>query len=395
MSVESTMFLEAANQLREASRLGRTFESAQVKVIGLDDIRKAAGRTWPMIGARIRENSMKFLQGCLHSEDMVIPAGDGFLIIYAEEAGRDFESETNTLRDALNGFFLGEAETARLRAEITHRRVDSGGLVQLMGDASQAPEAKEHEFSFVPVWNARQEAVTGYWLAPFYRAGGQRFFGYDQAWAETGEHSGANYLSMDMAIVARAAEEAERSLETGRRCLIGYSVHASTMRFRRRRDKYLASLYAMPKELKPYLVGRVAEVEPGTPMTSIAEWVHRLRPVSGRVTLQLHESDRLLKGLDSTTAFTVCFTLTARQHDPAGRENYKRHIARWKSVLSRQGLKLRLDNLTDHDLLETALAQKVDFFTSDVIWPPVAAPKGVYLFDKNQFNSALAETVML
>jgi hypothetical protein len=382
------MFLEAANQLREATRLGRTFESAQVKVIGLEDIRKAAGATWPMISARIRANSMQFLQGRLQRDDLVIPAGDGFLIIYSEASDRDFESESAALRAALNKFFLGRSQTERLRAHVTHKRVDSGGLMRLMSDPAPPQDAK-HELTFMPVWNARQEAVTGYWLAPYYRAGGQRHFGYDQAWAETRIHSEADYLALDLAIAARAAEEAERSLASGRRCLIGYSVHASTMQFRQRRREYLAALYTIEERLRPYLVGKIAEIEPGTPMTSISEWAHQLRPVNGLVALQLHESDRVLAGLNSTGAFSVSFTLQARQHEPAGRASYRRSIARWSQALAKQGLRLRLDNIGDADLLAVAIENQVDFFTSEAMWPPVDGPHGVYLFSKDQFGAML------
>ena len=113
MALDDAMFLEAASQLKESTRLGRSFESAQVKVIGFDDIKRAAGSDWAMIGDRIRANSMRFLQGCLGEDDMVIPAGDGFLVVYAQAPGRDFESETATIQDSLNGFYLGEQATKR------------------------------------------------------------------------------------------------------------------------------------------------------------------------------------------------------------------------------------------------------------------------------------------
>lgn len=94
MSTDETMFLEAAHQLKEATRLGRSFESAQVKVIGLEDIRRGAGDGWASMSERVRANSLRFLQGCTREDDIVIPAGDGFLVIYTQSPGRDFEAVT-------------------------------------------------------------------------------------------------------------------------------------------------------------------------------------------------------------------------------------------------------------------------------------------------------------
>jgi hypothetical protein len=171
--------------------------------------------------------------------------------------------------------------------------------------------------------------------------------------------------------------------------MIGYSVHASTLQYRGRRCEYLTALYKAPAELRPYLIGRIAEVEPGTPVTTIADWVHQLKPVNGRVTIELHETDRTLAGLNATGVFTVSFTLTAKQYDREGREGYRRHFARWSLALASQGLKLRLDNLLDRDLVSAAVAGNVDFITSELLMPPVDAPEGVY-----RLGRAQAETVL-
>ncbi len=338
---------------------------------------------------------MRFLQGCLQRDDLVIPAGDGFLVIYAQTPGRDFESETETIRSALNAFYLGESATSALKAEVKHARVDSRGLVRLIGktDDADAPvphDPRRHEFSFVPVWSAKKEAVTGYWIAPIYRTHGGRRYGYDGAWAESQVSSDADYLSLDLAIISSAVREAERSLVSGRRCLICYSVHSTTMQNRQRRREFLNLLYTTPENLRPYLLGRIAEIEPGTPTVTMAEWVHQLRPVSSRVTIELHESDRALSGLDSVGASSVSFTLSPNQHDAEGREGYGRHIARWSAALQRQKISFRLDNVIESTLLKLAVSSGVDFITSDRIWPTVSGPKGVRLFSSSDLRAALA-----
>ncbi|HWA23433.1 MAG TPA: hypothetical protein VG735_13645 [Caulobacterales bacterium] len=394
MALDESIFLEAAHKLKESAQLGRSFESAQVKVIGLDDIKRAAGDDWAAIGNRIRANSLRFLQGCLGKDDLVIPAGDGFLVLYAQLPGRDFESETATMQDSLNGFYLGDEATKLLKADIKHTRINSRSLVHLIGNAdgpesTAPPDATRHEFSFVPIWGAKEEAVMGYWIAPVYRSGDGKTYGYDRAWAQSGVSSGHDYLSLDLAILGRAVQEAERSLASGRRCLLAYSVHATTLQQRSRRREYLSHLYTTPESLRPYLLGRISEIEPGTPTVTMAEWVHQLRPVTRRVTIQLHETDRAITGLDSTGAFKVSLTLSSAQHGAAVQEAYARLIPRWARALRPQKIQFRLDNVLDPTLMAVAISSGVDFLTSERFWPVETTPKGVRLYSRGQLQQAL------
>ncbi len=388
------MFLEAAQQLQESVRRGRSFETAQVKVIGLDDIRRAAGECWAEIGPRVRANSMQFLTGCLGQDDIVIPAGDGFLVIFAADEQRNFEAESATIQDALNAFYLGEEATRALQAKVTHERVGPHGMVHLLGGGSAAVAAPvadtgRHEFAFLPVWDVLKEAITGYWIAPVFGEGAPSPYGYDAGWADSRVHSSTDYLALDLAIVSRMKEEAERCLAAGHRCLVNYSVHATTLQNRQRRQIYLNHLYATPERLRPYLVGRIAEIEPGTPVVTIAEWVHLLRPISVRVTMQLHESDRALNGLDGTGAYSASFILSARQHTSDGRASYRRNIQRWATALRPQRIRLRIDNVIDKELLTWALACGADTLTGTRYWPAERTPTGVKIYTRAQLAAKL------
>ncbi len=78
MASSDRLFVEAADKLKETVRQGLTFDAAQVKVVGLEHIRHAAGETWPRIADRIRSNSLAFIEGRLGDGDIAIPCGDGF-----------------------------------------------------------------------------------------------------------------------------------------------------------------------------------------------------------------------------------------------------------------------------------------------------------------------------
>jgi hypothetical protein len=395
MKALDRIFLDAAEKLKESVRQNQTLDTAQVKVIGLDEIRNAAGANWPQIADRVRSNSMMFLEGCLGEGDIVIPAGDGFLVVFAPNPDRDPAREAEIVRDALNGFYLGEEGLSSLRAQVEHKVVDSANVAALCGASPAVPAAPEDqakpETTFLPVWVVPQEAVTGYWLVPLDAASGKPRLGYDDVWLKTGTHEPRDFLARDLSILDHTIAEAEQCLANGQRCLVGYTVHASTLTIRSRRQTYLRALQSVPELMRPYFVARIAEIERGTPSMTIAEWVHNLRPVSLRVNLELHESERSIRGLEGCGAFSVSCVLSAAQFTPAGRARYAQLIRAWQPELKRQGLKFRMDNVMDAEMLTLAAAHGVDLLSGEAIWPSVRHPAGVKAFSRNQFSQALTK----
>ena len=214
----------------------------------------------------------------------------------------------------------------------------------------------------------------------------------DQSWTETGWHrEDKDYLDLDLRILARARSEAAACLHGGRRCIIGYSVHSTTMVNRARRRAFLTALAETPAEIRPLLLGRVAEVQSGTPMAAIAEWAHQLRGVSPRMAIQIHHSQRDVTGMEELGISSVACVVPAT---PSGAEAValQRAIVVWSRDLKKQNLKLRLDNLEDPRLLGLALDAHVEFCTSPRLWPAVAAPEGMRPYSRDQYLMALPAT---
>ena len=177
MQSDDAVVLKAAEKLKGTIRDGRTFQAGQVSVVGLDAIRRTAGERWETIGPRIRANSLSLLEGCLGPDDAIIPAGDGFLVIFAQQHGRNYEAECALIQDTLHGFYLGEEGLRAVQAIARHRTLDSKQLVnQIASVAAPRPPAESAplDATYFPVWDAAKEALTEYWLAPLRdRAGGR------------------------------------------------------------------------------------------------------------------------------------------------------------------------------------------------------------------------------
>lgn len=396
--------LGAAEKVKALVRDGGACEASQVGLIGLEAVREAAGANWARIGARIREGALARIHKHLSPNDAVVPAGDGFLILYEQRPGRDFAAERRAVQAELNQFYLGEEATQRVRVEVNRTTLDPEQLLRSVSAPPDAepsapaiaaqtpapapiaaePRSAQLPLALLPIWHVTAEALTAYWLTPLSGHGAQRQPGYSEDWLATGSSYGADFLDLDLALLREAVNDAQFSLANRRRCLIEFSVHSSTLMIARRRAEYMNQLSRAPAAVRPYLMARVAEFELGAPLSRMAECVYQLRSVSQRVTVQLHESDRARGSLDDTGAFAVAFALAqGRQFSKAGQSAYASLIGKWAQALKRRNVRLRLDNVLNLGLIET-LADGVEFVTSPTLWPIVAEPEGVRVYKQDQ-----------
>lgn len=397
MKVDERLIQKLAVRLREAVHETRRIETAQVQIIGLEMVKLRAGALWPELSARVRETSADFIDQRIGDHDFVIPAGDGFVAIYAEADGA--ADKCRALQGELNAFYLGDEATKDLSASVSHLALDAHGLIEALSvpavthDLEASASPAETALAVLPVWNAPKQAITGYWITPDQGKRGLTRYGYDPAWAETGWHRGdKDFLELDLRILARARSEAAACLQGGRRCIVGYSVHSTTMMSRGGRRAFLQALAETPSEIRPLLLGRVAEVQSGTPMAAIAEWAHQLRAVSPRMAIQIHHGQRDVTGMQELGVYSVACVLPATPASAAEAEALQRSIVIWSRDLKKQNLKMRLDNLEDPRLLGLALDAHVDFCTSPRLWPAVPAPEGMKPFSRDQFLMSLPAT---
>ena len=399
MRVDEHLIQQLAERLKQAVHDTRHIETAQIQIVGLEDVRRRAGNLWPELAARVRETSRDFIGQRVGPHDLVFPAGDGFLVVYAEAEGAPAKSQI--LQDELNAFYLGGENTQFLSVSVTHEQLIPTAVIERLsarsapaGQSAAPPTAAAPgavSLSVLPVWSVQQEAVTGYWITPVHPERRYARYGYDSAWSETGWHEDdKDFLELDLRILRRAVDEAETSLKRGRRCLVGYSAHSTTLMNKGRRQTFLQALAETPAEVRPLLLGRVAEVQAGTPMATIADWVHQQRPVVPRMAIEVHHGQRDLTGLEDVGIFSVSCVLPVANPTAAEVATLSRTITTWGRDLRRQNLKLRLDNLNDPRLLALVTDAHVDFCTSPRLWPAAPAAEGMKPYSRDQFLKALA-----
>ncbi len=399
MKIDPNLILQIADRLKDAVRDQRPMETAQIHIVGLDQVKQTAGDNWSEMSGRVRESSLEFIGQRVGPNDVVIPAGDGFVVIYADATEDDGRHEV--LQNELNTFYMGEEATKGLSANVRSAAFGPDLLIEQLRKPDPVPfweAAKpvthaDMPLAVLPVWSVGQEAITGYWITPEQVGRPVGHFAYDPAWAETGWHrDDKDFLELDLRILAKAVAEIQECLQKNRRCLVGFTVHSTTLLNRNRKRSYMEALTLAPAETRPFLQARIGELQSGTPMSAVAEWGRQIRQVSARVDLEIHQNHRDVNNMADLGVSGIACVMANPHPSPAEFTEVSRNITVWARDLKRQNLKLRLDNLDDPRLLGQALDVQADSCSSPRLWPAVPEPEGMKPYSREQFLKSLPAT---
>jgi hypothetical protein len=397
VTAEDPQIIELADRLKQSVRESRRLEIAQIQILGVEAIKERGGEQWSEMWDRVRESSLEFIRRRMSPEDLVVSAGDGILVVYGEADGA--AQKSRVLQTDLDAFYLRDQDTHGVSAEVRHERLRAADLMQRLNSGGamlpvEAPVAPaDIPLTMLPVWSVAQQAITGYWIAPDHKGRSIGRYSYDPAWVETGWHREHKaFLDLDLRILERAVTEVKSCLERNKRCLVGYSVHSTTLLDKNDRRTFLQALADIPPEVKPLLSGRIAELQAGTPLGSVAEWAQQLRRANPRVAIEVHYTQMNVTGMEDLGLTAMACVLPTSAPNAAETEMLARNITVWNRDLKKQNLKLVLDNVDDPRLLGMALDAQIDFCSSPRLWPAVSAAEGVRPYSKNQFLLALPLT---
>lgn len=367
---------QVTERLRAMSREGGSIEAAQVKVIGLDEIREAAGPRWPRMRERVRAGSLSILQQHCGPDDVVIPAGDGFLVMLADGKPGDTQRRCQEMRQALLSFYLGEEALASLRPEVKKHALTTEGLTDLIASSMRermVARGHKDEIALAPVLVTHEQRMCALLAGPASHAGAhaRRLCHNPDFLLDGRHHERKDFLELDVAVLDAALARLNRWKEHGHSGVIGVTVHSSTMQSRRSREAYLGWLAELDADQRRTLFVTVAEIERGTPLISISEWCSSLRSLVARVWLEFHYSDHAIGSVGASGAWAAGFSLpgfAAAQRGPRA-DRLRQQIRFWSKALKSQGMRLVVHGFQDATFLEEAHALGVDLLTSDAQWP--------------------------
>lgn len=376
---------EVAGKLRSAAQVDRAVEAAQVKVIGLEPLKAAAGDSWPQIRNSITAKAHAFLQNHLAPADIVIPCGDGFLVVFGSQDPAFCTRKCETLRERFEEFFLGDSTLDSLQTEIRRTALTAETFAKLQtGNDIVAPAAKVEvptklalplfEAVFTPLWSVRDQLLLASICAPAHQAadGWRTGYGEESNSPISSGEAFAPFIEADLALLAARMKRVAVQRDGGKGSAVGISVHWSTLRDRIGSSRFFAALSDCKPELFRSCFLRITDIPNGTAQCRLVDVLAPFRSWPIKLWLSFHFSTDPSYIFRDITPWAVGISLPRRTFDlkPAAIVSLQRKIEKWQAAALRHNCRCIIEGVDNPQLVQAARSCGVDFLTSEHHWSP-------------------------
>lgn len=339
---------------------------SQYEFINLAAVREAAGDNWANIKSRVFVAAESIIESHLADEDLVIRCASGYLVVFHDTSGLEAQALTETIRQELQTFFLGEDLTRPLSVEAEFETMSVAEFAAKL-DAAEVEETEISDSArktvreigerrqiddtvFWPAWNPKQEAVAAF-------AAVGRKTRQDQAgWMLQDEILGqgfgpADRLAIDLQVLTQAQSELKTLTQQRLRCGVIVPVGYSVIAHGPSRIRFASTLTQMPDELRKLVFLNVENAPVDAPASQVNESCRSVLNCCGRLMIRAPLDALSLERFRDSGASLVGARLPAHYKD-----SLPAQIERFTAIARRLGVPIYLDGIRDWNALKAALA---------------------------------------
>src|SRR6185295_2302813 len=210
---------------------------------------------------------------------------EGFLVVFAEHTGAQADQTAKALASGVNTHFTGTGESPAPELVVETRPFPAAQIARKLRDHGAAaepvrrlapvlPSPTQVDWLFQPVWDARHELITSYFLLPHLKNTQRRVPGYQ--FEPATDHS-PSFAELDIASLD-ISEKALRDLASqGKRALVGVTIHIQSLMNGETSGRIMNRLLKFDRALARYRMIKIAGVGPGFPRLHLGHIVGSLR----------------------------------------------------------------------------------------------------------------------
>jgi hypothetical protein len=369
--------------------------------VNLDPVREAAGALWPQLRERAFLASRTMIERRIAEDDLIIPCATGFLVVFKAMTGDPARRLTEKIRTELETFFMGDEELGGLKVEglserltlsefeaaLARSRPEAGP--KAAGPAAPAPDPdaasplRVDALDYLPAWDARNEAVGGF----FVRA--RRLATDGRGWLINGaivrgERRAEARLALDLLVLERAAAALNRLVKAGSRCALIVPAGYDSLSQPRCRSAYITRLTALGPALKPMIWVRLEDTPLDAPRAALAETGRMIAQHAGRLFVHAPADAMTLE------PFTEIRPALIGADFPTGSEAAVRtDIDRFMALVRRAGAGAYLDNLESWEAVRLSVRTPARLLAGPSIGV-LTAPKAPYRLTRSGLLASAA-----
>jgi hypothetical protein len=310
--------------------------------------------------------------------------------VSGSKTGRDAEIAALTLTQGLNEFFVGEVrDRPEPRFGVASREVPANKLVESLGDvdfATPAPAAEAQaeesavptiDWRFEPLWDVRREALTSYVVVPVASDTGERIPGYR---FEDPSGRTPNMTALDEASLKVSEQAIQRLFSSGKKALIGVSVHVSSLANNASRTRLFTAMEQFDRNLLRYKTVKIAGIAPGFPRMYLGEIMAQLKPRMPNIVLGVAWDEPDVATLLQAGPLGFGFALPPSVTGPAPAVAQATLLAKIRSAAEAAHAMKKpffVEGAISPELAIRLSAMGVDNISSPLIWKPLATPDTV------------------
>jgi hypothetical protein len=369
--------------------------------VNLDPVREAAGALWPQLRERAFLASRTMIERRIAEDDLIIPCATGFLVIFKALTGDPARQLTEKIRLELDAFFMGDEELGRLRvdgqserlslsefeATLARSRPESGPRAAGPRPAAPEPDAVDKlridALDYLPAWDARNEAVGGF----FMRA--RRLATDGRGWLVSGAilrgaRRAEARLALDLLVLDRAAAALDTLIKAGTRCALIVPAGYDSLSQARCRSAYITRLSALGPALKPMIWVRLEDTPLDAPRAALAETGRMIAQHAGRLFVHACADAMTLE------PFTEIRPALIGADFPTGSDAAIRtDLDRFMALVRRTGAGAYLDNLDSWEAVRLGVRSPARLLAGPSIGV-LTAPKAPYRLTRSGLLASAA-----
>lgn len=389
-----------ADSLRRLVRGRNELDVAQFQFMGFERLARAYGQAWPQRRDRFWQIAEIYLLNRLEEGDILVRGSEGFLVVFASRTGARAVFAAQSLADGVSEKFNGLGDGPAPELEVDTRAMPAPQVARKLREHGAAAEPVRHaphaapspaqvDWLFQPVWDARREVISNYFLLPHLKGTTRRVPGYQFEPDQAGGRS-SGFVDLDAASLDRSEAALRELAAQDKRALVGATIHIQSLMHAGTRDRIMSRFARFDHSLTRYRLLKIAGVGPGFPRLHLGHILGSLKARVPLVVLTASWDEPDMASLARTGPTAIGFAYPDGVAGALSTIAEGTLLSRFRAgadVAHAQGMSLYAEGQIGPSLARTLVETGADYISSPLIWKPQAEADGVSKWPASQLSS--------